>query len=98
MMRSTIRRLTRGRWPALRPDEQLSCREVGRLMQRFLDGELADDVAVQAIIVHVDHCPPCEFERDVYERITSSLAAGGPPVDPASLARLEAYGRRLADG
>lgn len=98
MMRSTFRRLTRGRWPAVRPDEQLSCREVGRLLQRFLDGELEDDVAVRAIVAHLDHCPPCELERDVYERISTSLAAGARPVDPDSLARLEAFGRRLADG
>ncbi len=98
MMRSRLRRLTRGRWPRVRAGEQLSCAEIGRLMQRFLDGELDDDVEVQAVIDHLDHCERCGLERDVYERIKEALIHQRPPVDAASITRLEEFGRRLVDG
>lgn len=96
MIRMTLRRVTGGRWPRVRDGEHLSCREVGRLMQRFLDGEIRDDVQVRAIADHLDVCPPCGHEADVYRSIKDALARGRPPVDPDVAERLRSFGRRLA--
>lgn len=98
MIRSRIRRLTRGRWPRVRDGEELSCPEVGRLMQRFLDGELDDDVLVRSLAAHLDVCPPCGHEAEVYRAIKEALERGRPPVDREVVDRLHAFGRRLADG
>lgn len=98
MIRMTLRRMTRGRWPGVRDGEDLSCREVGLLMQRFLDGEIDDDVQVRALVAHLDVCPPCEHEVEVYRSIKESLERGRPPVDAEVVERLRAYGRRLVDG
>lgn len=98
MIRSTVRRLTGGRWPRVRPGEMLPCPEVRRLMQRFLDGEIDDAIEVQAVVDHLDVCEPCGFEHDVYRRITAALHAHRPPLDETAVERLRAFGRGLVDG
>lgn len=98
MIRMSMRRLSRGRWPKVRPGEHLSCVEVGLLMQRFLDGEIDDEVRVTAIAAHLDVCPPCEHESEVYSQIKAALERGRPPIDPAAVDRLRDFGKRLSNG
>jgi len=98
MIRATLRRITSGRWPVVRPGEDLSCSEVGRLLQRFLDGELADDVEVEALSEHLDECRRCGLEADTYRKIKMSLAHRRVPVPPESVARLREFGDQLARG
>lgn len=98
MIRSTLRRMTFGRWPGVRPGEALSCPEVGRLLQRFLDGELADDVEIELLSDHLDECRRCGLEADTYRKIKSALAGRRVPVPPASVARLREFGDQLAGG
>lgn len=97
-MRSTLRRFTGGRWPRIREGEHLTCTEVGRLMQRFLDGEVDDGIQVRALAAHLDVCPPCGHEADVYRAIKDALGRGRPPVDAEVVDRLRDFGRRLAEG
>lgn len=98
MIRMTLRRFTRGRWPRIRAGEALMCPEVGRLLQRFLDGAVDDDVQVRALADHLGKCPPCGREAEVYGRIKDALRRGRPPVDAETVARLRAFGERLAEG
>lgn len=98
MIRSMLRRVTGGRWPRLRPGEQLSCSEVGRSLQRFLDGELPGDMEVDALAAHLEDCKRCGLEADVYRRIKNALENRRPEVSEESVRRLREFGRQLAEG
>jgi hypothetical protein len=98
MIRMMIRRLTAGRWPAVRAGEQLSCAEVGRLLQRFLDDELAGEHEVAALIAHLDECARCGLEADTYRRIKRALEERRIDVPAESVARLREFGHHLGEG
>ena len=98
MIRSMLRTMTGGRWPRVRPGEQLSCPEVGRSLQRFLDGELADDVEIEALAAHLEDCKRCGLEADVYRRIKDAIEHRRVDVPEESVQRLREFGQRLAEG
>jgi hypothetical protein len=98
MIRSMMRRLSGDRWPSVKPGEQLTCPEVGRLLQRFLDDELADPVAVDALADHLDACGGCGLEAETYRRIKAALAERRVDLPVESLERLRSFGERLAEG
>lgn len=97
MVRSTLRRMTAGRWPPVRPGEQLSCSEVGRLLQRYLDGELDAPNEVDALAAHLDECDRCGLEADTYRHIKESLERRRTVLAPESIERLREFGDHLAD-
>ena len=77
--------------------EMRTCREVGRILQTYLDGEL-DRSKVAKVTAHLEHCRRCGMEADAYARIKDSLARVGRnglihPEDQLSIERL----RRFAD-
>jgi anti-sigma factor (TIGR02949 family) len=76
---------------------EVDCREVGRVLQGYLDGEVEADFAAK-IASHLDACRDCGLELDTYRRIKSSLAARRPRVDAATVERLRAFGRTITDG
>lgn len=98
MIRSMLRRASGGRWPAVHLGEHLSCLEVGRLLQRYLDGELATDAEVSSLGAHLEDCRRCGLEADTYRRIKQVLAARGVEVPAESVRRLREFGKSLADG
>jgi predicted anti-sigma-YlaC factor YlaD len=98
MIRTLLRRATRGRWPHVRPGEALSCREVGRLLQRYLDEELSGEVEAASLAEHLDECRRCGLEADTYRHIKESLRQRRQPVPEESVRRLREFGRRLTDG
>lgn len=95
MIRMYVRRVTGGRWPAIKPGEQLLCPEVAQLLQRFLDDEVDDPVVVDAIAAHIDECAPCGYEADTFRTIKTALAARRAPIESDSLDRLRAFGSSL---
>jgi anti-sigma factor RsiW len=82
----------RGRQRASRP---LSCGQVGRLLQAYLDGELPDTRAV-LVSDHLDACLRCGLEASSYRWLKARLA-GLPGVDDRQLDRLQAFADALAD-
>jgi predicted anti-sigma-YlaC factor YlaD len=98
MIRSLLRRCTLGRWPEVRHGERLTCPEVARRLQRYLDGEIADEAVVDALAAHLDECARCGHEAETYRAIKASLARRRQPVPPESVARLRDFGERLVDG
>ncbi len=98
MIRSTLRRMTLGRWPRLRPGEPLTCPEVGRLLQRFLDDELDDDADAEMLSQHLELCRRCGLEADTYRKIKAALESRRADVPQESLDRLRTFGRQLTDG
>jgi hypothetical protein len=97
VLRAHARRLTGDRWPPVRDDETLVCSEVGRLLQRFLDGELDDPVTAGALAAHLDVCEPCGLEADTYRRIKLALLSHREEPGDETLARLRDFGYRLME-
>ncbi len=79
-----------------RSRNQLSCRQVGQILQSHLDGELDEDRA-RRVATHLDDCRRCGLEAETYTALRASLARQGA-VEPERLERLRAFGARLAEG
>ena len=78
-------------------DAPASCREVGQVLQIYLDGELQDaDAALVA--AHLEDCRHCGLESAAYERIKAALAQPMPEgADPEAIESLRQFGRHLTD-
>jgi predicted anti-sigma-YlaC factor YlaD len=75
-------------------DRPLSCRQVGKILQSFLDAEL-DEVTSDKVAEHLEDCRRCGMAADVYLEIKASLGRDAPVVPEESLNRLEEFARRL---
>lgn len=84
------------RWWRQRSDAAASCREVGKVLQAWLDGQV-DDVTARRVRRHLDDCRRCGLEASTYAEIKSALARRAPHPDAAAIERLEAFGQRLLD-
>ena len=73
------------------------CRQVGRVLQAYLDGELPEERLAE-VAEHLRHCDRCGIEADVYREVKRSLGQVAPPPSPSGLERLRAYARSLTDG
>lgn len=80
-----------------RSDRPMSCAEVGKLLQRYLDGHL-DAPRGARLHAHLEDCRRCGLEADTYERIKTSLGGDAFPVPEDSLTRLREFGDRLVRG
>ncbi len=72
----------------------VDCREVGRVLQSFLDRDVEPDFAAK-IAGHLEACRDCGLEVETYERIKSSLAGRTPDVDAEVISRLRAFGEEI---
>ncbi len=72
------------------------CHRVGKVLQRYLDGNL-DDHAARRVAVHLDACRRCGFEVSTYQQLKVSLHRSAP-VDALALARLRTFVDMLASG
>lgn len=71
----------------IRPDgDRLGCGQVRRMLQAFLDGELASAQG-ELVAAHLESCTRCRIESDVLSRVIASLRRLRPDLD------LEAYTR-----
>jgi hypothetical protein len=95
--RSMSRRMTSGRWPRIRSGDVLTCPEVGRLLQGFLDSELDDDEEIAALSDHLEECKRCGLEAETYRLIKDALAKREIVVPHESVERLREFGERIAD-
>ncbi|MGH9245181.1 MAG: zf-HC2 domain-containing protein [Acidimicrobiales bacterium] len=77
-----------------RPDRPLSCRQVGRLLQRYLDDDV-DDLTARRIIRHLDDCRRCGLEAAAYTEIKASLARRYDTIPDDAVRRLREFGERL---
>lgn len=78
-----------------RPPGKLSCRQVGRLLQAYLDAELPDARAV-LVADHLDACLRCGLEASSYRWLKARLAGLAPGADERRLDRLRAFADDLA--
>lgn len=74
----------------------VDCREVGRVLQGYLDDNVEPDFAGK-IAAHLDECRKCGLEATTYIQIKDSLAETRPEVDGDAMERLRRFGSRLTD-
>lgn len=74
-----------------------SCRQVGRVLQSFLDAEL-DAAVTDEVAEHLEDCRRCGMAADLYLEIKASLGRDAPSVAGDSLTRLDEFVQSLAPG
>lgn len=72
----------------------ISCREVGRVLQAYLDGYVEQPEAAQ-LDAHFAHCRDCGLEIEVYRELKQSLRRTGPEVPPDVMDRLRSFAAEL---
>jgi len=77
-----------------RAERPMNCMQVGRRLQRYLDGEV-DDLTARRIMGHLEDCRRCGMEVTAYSEIKASLARRGSAVPDDAVSRLRAFGERL---
>lgn len=78
-----------------RGEGEANCMQVARVLQSYLDGHV-DDLTARRVSRHLEHCRRCGLKAETYEAIKDAIARRGR-VDPDALARLKAFGERLAE-
>lgn len=78
-----------------RRSQLISCAEVGAVLQAYLDDE-TDQLVTRRVAEHLEDCLRCGMEADAYRHIKEALGRCTPELDPASVARLRAFGEQLA--
>lgn len=78
-------------------DRPLSCRQVGKVIQHFLDGEVDADMRLR-VADHLDDCRRCGLSADTYLQIKAALARSVTEPTADALDRLRTFGQRLAAG
>ena len=73
------------------------CVEAGRLIQRYLDGQL-DTVDNDKVVRHLDACRRCGLTASDYRDLKAALAKRSAPVPAEPLARLQSLVAELASG
>lgn len=81
--------------PRHRSPASLSCREVGRILQAYLDSEL-DDVRAILVAEHLDACLRCGLDANSYRWLKIQLASMALD-DDAQLDRLRVFADELLD-
>ncbi len=76
---------------------EASCREVGRKLQLYLDGEL-DPADIPRVRTHLERCRRCDLEAAVYREIKWALLSTVPAPDPAAVSRLQGFADQLVTG
>ncbi|MEZ5244047.1 MAG: zf-HC2 domain-containing protein [Acidimicrobiales bacterium] len=74
---------------------EVNCREVGKVLQSYLDGAVEEDFA-RKIAGHLEACKHCGLEFETYRMIKASLSSSMPEVDPAAVERLREFGARIS--
>lgn len=78
-------------------NNQPDCREVRRLMQAFVDGELPAGGA-ERVAAHLQDCDRCGVDAETYRRVKQRLTRLRAPADPTALSRLERFVEELTSG
>lgn len=85
--------MTRRRWWQRR---RLLCPEVGRVLQRYLDDELDEDLSGR-VRQHLEHCRRCGLEASAYEELKDAVRRRATPLHPESAQRLRDFASSLVN-
>ena len=77
-------------------DDMASCREVARVLQSYLDGNV-DEITMRRVERHLEACRRCGLEAHVYEDLKAALARRSARVDRFAIERLRGFARSLLE-
>lgn len=77
-------------------DAAASCREVARVLQRYLDGE-ADETTTRRVAMHLEDCRRCGLELHTYRALKAALVRRVPVVDELAVERLRSFARQIME-
>lgn len=69
--------------------DRLGCRQVRRILQAFLDGEVEPRRA-EMVAAHLESCSRCHVEADLLARVIEAIQRIRPDLDLAAYTRLVA--------
>lgn len=75
---------------------ELDCREVARVMQRYLDDELNQPTA-RMVAHHLDDCHRCGLEAETYRELKQRLSGLTPRVQTEAVDRLREFVEGLSE-
>lgn len=84
-------------WRGRRNPARLGCREVGRILQTYLDAELEDESAA-LVTEHLEMCARCGLEAATYAELKEALRHRVAPLPSEPLERLQVFAHQLAAG
>lgn len=76
---------------------EMSCREVGAVLQTYLDSEL-DEHRSAALAAHLEACKNCGLEASIVRQVTDNLASLETPVPTEVIDRLRVFSNDLVTG
>ncbi len=71
------------------------CREVRRVINAFVDGQVEEEFTAK-IAEHLEDCRRCGLAAEVYANIKQSLQSTPPTVDHDAIERLREFGSDIA--
>ncbi len=77
-------------WRPTMRARKLTCHQVGKVLQAYLDGEVPDATSRQ-VELHLRACRRCGMEAATYERMRSAFAERRPEMDDETVARLRQF-------
>jgi len=80
--------------PSSGQTDRLGCRQVRKVLQAFLDGEI-DPRRGEIIAAHLESCSRCRVEADTLHRVIAELRQRRPDLDLDAYTRLSATIDRL---
>lgn len=75
----------------------MTCKEVVKRLQKFLDGEVGDELTARRLAEHLDSCRSCGLEAEAFRELKEALRKMGRGVDGATLLRLRRFAARLEE-
>ncbi len=73
---------------------EATCREVARVLQSYLDGEV-DDLTARRVARHLEVCRRCGLEASAYAEIKRAMRKRGA-LDQVMVQRLRAFAEEVA--
>lgn len=68
----------------------VSCIQVARILQRYLDDQL-DERAASQVADHLDECRRCGLDAESYREVKMALAHSSRPPSPERVERLTSF-------
>ena len=65
--------------------DDIGCLEAIETLYAYLDGELGDDVSIEQVEKHMEHCRSCYSRKDVERALTEHIRRSQREKAPAAL-------------
>jgi len=80
---------------AMGREARLGCRQVRRVLQSFLDGEV-DPLEGELVAAHLESCSRCHVEAEIQQLVIAALRRLRPDLNLAAYTRLVEAAETLA--